>query len=317
MIDRTRNISLFADKKEIELLEEACIHGADADENIENAVKEKGGYRIDFSYEELDDLADFVAERANNEGSSRKQERWGKLCDKIDSLLKFNEPTNALPSPQTYYPQSPALRYHIFDIWIEQSPHFDATTKVLRRIQIAETKSLYNFAKVITQAFGFYFDHCFGFYDNFERYHDSKKAYELFFDIGEEPLSPNTKGVKKTKINQAFKHPGDKMLFFYDYGDCWRFAVELKEIRHAEKWDLKPVILESIGEAPMQYPPCEEHGFKNSYQECKQEVSLFHGHDTNAMLEITMIIADNATKISTAKDPTLYSENLRSLTHTP
>ena len=120
MIDNNWKISLRVDKKEIALLQEACIFGADADENIENAVKEKGGYRIDFSYEELDDLADCVAERANNEESSHKQERWDKLCDKIDSLLKFNEPTSALPSPQTYAPQSPALRYYIFDIWIKR-----------------------------------------------------------------------------------------------------------------------------------------------------------------------------------------------------
>ncbi len=27
---------------------------------------------------------------------------------------------------------------------------------------------------------------------------------------------------------------------------------------YAEKWDLKPVVLESIGKAPLQYPPCED-----------------------------------------------------------
>ncbi|MBU0999509.1 plasmid pRiA4b ORF-3 family protein [Patescibacteria group bacterium] len=130
-------------------------------------------------------------------------------------------------------------------------------------ILFAGTKSLYNFAKVITQAFNFYFDHCFGFYDNFQRYHDSKKAYELFVDIGEEPLTSITKGVKRTKIQQAFKNPGDKMPFLFDYGDGWYFAVELKEIKNAEKWDLKPVILESVGEVPLQYPPCEDEFEEN------------------------------------------------------
>ena len=77
-------------------------------------------------------------------------------------------------------------------------------------------------------------------------------------DMGEEPSSATTKGVKNTKIMQAFKNPGEKMLFLFDYGDGWRFVVELREIKNAEKWDLKPVILESIGKAPMQYPPCEE-----------------------------------------------------------
>ena len=156
-------------------------------------------------------------------------------------------------------PRKCTLEYYIFDIWIAgKGSAYDFEDKVLRKIQIAGTKSLYNFAKVITQTFNFYFDHCFGFYNNFQRYHDSTKAYELFVDIGEEPLTSITKSVKKTKIQQAFKNPGEKMLFLFDYGDGWYFAVELKEIRDAEKWDLKPVVLESIGEAPLQYPPCED-----------------------------------------------------------
>lgn len=258
MTNHTRNISLIVDKREMELLEEACIFGADADDNIKKAVKEKSGHRVLFSYEELDDLAGFVAEGADHEGSSRNQKRWDGLYNKIERLLKFNDPSVVPADPGRSLPRRPALNYFIFDVWVTSGGGFDAETKVLRRIQIAETKSLYNFARVITNAFGFYFDHCFGFYDNLDRYHDSKKAYELFVDIGEEPSSPSTKGVKKTRIQQAFKQPGDKMLFFFDYGDGWRFTVELKEIRQAEKWDLKPVILESVGEAPMQYPPCGE-----------------------------------------------------------
>lgn len=152
-----------------------------------------------------------------------------------------------------------ALEYYIFDVWIWGTGGVaDFKDKVLRKIQIAGTKSLYNFAKVITQAFNFYFDHCFGFYNNFQRYPDSTRAYELFVDIGEAPLTQITKGVKKTKIQQVFKKPGEKILFLFDYGDCWYFAVELKEIKNAEKWDLKPVILESIGKAPLQYSPCED-----------------------------------------------------------
>ena len=155
--------------------------------------------------------------------------------------------------------QKSVLEYYIFDIWIVgKGGVCDFEDKVLRKIQIAGTKSLYNFAEVITQAFNFYFDHCFGFYNNFQRYHDSTKAYELFVDIGEEPLTKIMKGVEKTKIQQAFKNPGEKMLFLFDYGDCWYFAVELKEIKKADKRDLKPVILESFGEAPLQYPPCED-----------------------------------------------------------
>jgi hypothetical protein len=147
---------------------------------------------------------------------------------------------------------------YIFDVWLYGNEGCTEEKKILRRIQIPRSKSLYNFARVITDAFGFYFDHCFGFYDNFQRYPDSKMSYELFVDIGEAPLTPRNKGVKKTKIQQAFKSIEEKRLFLFDYGDCWYFEVVLKEIKNAEKHDLKPVILESIGNAPLQYPPCED-----------------------------------------------------------
>lgn len=40
-------------------------------------------------------------------------------------------------------------------------------------------------------------------------------------------------------------------MLFFDYGQGWYFTVELEDIKQADKWDLKPVILERIGEAPM------------------------------------------------------------------
>jgi len=158
-----------------------------------------------------------------------------------------------------YVEGKPALWYYTFNVWLHNDYPPTKTKRVIRKIQIAGTKSLYNFAKVITQAFDFYFDHCFGFYSDFKRYHDSEKAYELFYDLDdvESPL-PHVKSVKRTKIQQVFKHPGDKMLFLFDYGDGWRFVVELEDIKQAEEWDLKPVVLESVGKAPEQYPPCED-----------------------------------------------------------
>jgi len=147
---------------------------------------------------------------------------------------------------------------YIFDVSMQECGAYGVKGKVLRRIQISENKSLYSFAKAITQAFGFYFDHCFGFYDNIKNNHESNIVYELFVDIGEEPTAPMAKGVKNTKIRQAFKSPGEKMLFVFDYGDDWHFVVEVKEVKAVKERNIKPVVLESIGDAPEQYPPCED-----------------------------------------------------------
>lgn len=147
---------------------------------------------------------------------------------------------------------------YIFEVLIIRSSVCDLKKKVIRKIQISGTKTLYNLAKVITQAFGFQFDHCFGFYDNIGDIRKCKKAFELFVDAGEAPETEVTKGVKKIKIAQAFGHVGEKMLFLFDYGDEWRFYIELKEIEKAGKRESKPTVLESIGNAPLQYPPLEE-----------------------------------------------------------
>lgn len=149
------------------------------------------------------------------------------------------------------------MEYHIFDVWLEEGGMYEVLHKPMRKIKIAGTRSLYNFARVITKGFGFSFDHAFGFYDSFGDLRDAKKIYELFVDVCEE-ASPAAQGVKKTKISQVFVNPGDKMLFLFDYGDEWRFRAELKEIRKTEERESEPVIMESSGKAPVQYPPCEE-----------------------------------------------------------
>ena len=150
------------------------------------------------------------------------------------------------------------MEYYIFNVRLEECRMYEIPNKAMRKIKIAGTRSLYNFARVITKAFGFYFDHCFGFYDTFGNLRDAKKIYELFVDAGEE-ASPAAQGVKKTKISQAFINPGEKMLFLFDYGDEWRFMAELKEIRKSEEKESEPIILESAGKAPEQYPSCEEN----------------------------------------------------------
>jgi len=191
-----------------------------------------------------------------------------KVARVIDDLATQKKPKITKKNRKVekpYVEGKPALWYYIFNIWLYADYPPIKENRIIRKIQIAETKSLYNFAKVITQAFDFYFDHCFGFYSNPKKYHDSEKAYELFYDLDDvEPPDPHVKSVKRTKIQQVFKQQGDTMLFFFDYGDGWRFFVELEEIKQAEKWDLKPVILESVGKAPLQYPPCEDEEIVDS-----------------------------------------------------
>ena len=71
-------------------------------------------------------------------------------------------------------------------------------------------------------------------------------------------IKPKAGSVKKTKISQVWKNSGDKRTFLFDYGDDWRFLVELLEIRNVNPKKNYPEIMEKFGKAPEQYPPVDD-----------------------------------------------------------
>ena len=133
--------------------------------------------------------------------------------------------------------------------------------KIVREIEFLEDTNLYKLAEAIVDAYDFDFDHAFGFFSTVgERYLDSERKYELFTDLIEEgeDLEPTgAESVKKTKIAEVWKNPGDKLLFLFDYGDNWLFVVELIGFGIKEAKTKYPRVLKSIGKAPEQY---QEYG---------------------------------------------------------
>jgi hypothetical protein len=129
---------------------------------------------------------------------------------------------------------------------------------IFRDIEIEASKSLYNLAKAIVAAFGFDFDHAFGFYSELSRAAMPRKLprYELFADMGE--ADPGVLGVKNTKITQAFPVAGHTMLFLFDYGDDWRFRVSVQAKGTKIAKVRYPRVVAAGGEAPLQYPDPEE-----------------------------------------------------------
>jgi hypothetical protein len=111
----------------------------------------------------------------------------------------------------------PRASTHIFRVRLKP--------KVYRDIEIDSGKSLHDLAAAIVQAFGFDLDHAFGFFSKLD-YHlfDSPVRYELFAEL--DPHS-QSRSVKRTKVAQAFPKTGSKMQFLFDYGDDWRFQVEV------------------------------------------------------------------------------------------
>jgi hypothetical protein len=128
---------------------------------------------------------------------------------------------------------------------------------VYRVIEIEASKSLYKLAEAIVSAFGFDFDHAFGFYSGHSDAALRKHPrYELFADMGE--ADPGVLGVKKTQVAQAFPAVKHSMMFLFDYGDEWRFRVRLEGKGKKAAKARYPRIVASQGEAPPQYPDPDE-----------------------------------------------------------
>ena len=146
------------------------------------------------------------------------------------------------------------MRTHIFKTQLLR------VKSIQREIEVPDDFSLYKLAEAVINAYGFDFDHAFGFFSTIgERYFDSDKKYELFADMEDEGIEPTgAKSVKKTKVREVWKRPKDQMLFLFDYGDDWRWIVTLERFDEKQHGATYPRVLSSKGEPPEQYPDADE-----------------------------------------------------------
>ncbi|WP_407156006.1 IS1096 element passenger TnpR family protein [Bradyrhizobium sp. STM 3557] len=134
----------------------------------------------------------------------------------------------------------------------------DGRRSVYRDIEIDPAKSLYKLAEAIVQAFGFDFDHAFGFYTGLtlSKIKVVHPQYELFADMGQ--ADPGVLGVEKTRIFHAFPQAGHTLLFLFDYGDDWLFRITLKATGIKQPKARYPRVVAAKGKAPEQYPQADE-----------------------------------------------------------
>jgi hypothetical protein len=135
---------------------------------------------------------------------------------------------------------------HIVRVSLQDEP------SIYREIEVESRKTLSDLAEAIVQAFGFEFDHAFGFYSRLtgQDVMRSQPKYELFADMGEKTEAGS---VRKTRIADAFSDVGHTMLFMFDYGDDWRFVVEVIGLGQETAKTRYPKVLKKVGEAPEQY----------------------------------------------------------------
>jgi Plasmid pRiA4b ORF-3-like protein len=145
------------------------------------------------------------------------------------------------------------LSTHIFRVSLKP--------RLYRDIGIKSDESLAELAEVIVKAFDFKFDHAYGFFSAMKgNVYKSPVRYELFADVdgGREARS-----VKRTTVGDAFALVGSNMLFLFDYGDEWRFKIEVIGLGEQEPKGRYRNILATVGKAPDQYPDPDEDDWRH------------------------------------------------------
>lgn len=117
------------------------------------------------------------------------------------------------------------------------------TKKIWRRINIQGSESLDCLAITVLDAFEFDNDHMYQF-SYTDRFGVLKTVHHVYAD---EPPS-----AEEINIGDLDILIGDTIEFLFDFGDYWKFSIQLEKIDE-QLITLKPCILESIGIAPQQY----------------------------------------------------------------
>lgn len=117
---------------------------------------------------------------------------------------------------------------------------------VWRRLAVPHTACLHTLAMAVLKAVGFYDDdHLYEF-----RYRDSRGKgrvyYHFYTDEG-----PYADTINVGELDLPEKQ---SLRFLFDFGDRWCFQLRLERIESADQCLAQPVVIESVGEAPRQYP---------------------------------------------------------------
>ena len=110
-----------------------------------------------------------------------------------------------------------------------------------KTIEVKEDFTLQNLHRYIQEIVDFDDDHLYEFY------------------IGKNSRNRAQTVPKKTKLNEIYPMTVYKLYYLFDFGDSWLFQIKKSRKKKTEEKQKKyPVLIESTGVNPEQYPDCEE-----------------------------------------------------------
>lgn len=116
---------------------------------------------------------------------------------------------------------------------------------IWRRLRVPADASLDDLARAILSAFNLDNDHAYDF-----RYRDQRGKRRVYYHPWTDE-GPFTSEIAVAETEVRLK---DEMMFTFDYGDYWQFGVRLEAVDAGPCQLREPMVIESAGKAPEQYP---------------------------------------------------------------
>jgi hypothetical protein len=125
---------------------------------------------------------------------------------------------------------------------------------VRRRLAVRGDQTLADLHLALQDAFGWADDHLYAFW--LDGVYWSRRGIE-FTEPGHarELGDPDTRSAR-VRVGDLGLEPGQKIAYVFDFGDEWRVELTVARVE-ADDGGVYPRLLESIGDAPRQYPDLE------------------------------------------------------------
>jgi hypothetical protein len=177
--------------------------------------------------------------------------------DILEMLLKYEEiPLEEIefgelqPELQEYFPEW-QNNLRLPEPEIQEGTYIFKVSlgSVWRRIAIPGTMELDWLSSTILDAFDFDHDHLYSFI------YKNRVGKEVHIN---HPYVQDAPFTDEVEVQEVPLRPGASMTFLFDFGDNWRFNVQLERIEPIDPKLKKPKVLGKHGEAPEQYPGWDE-----------------------------------------------------------
>ena len=173
-----------------------------------------------------------LGQKRKKSGHDIKVKRGDSFFLPFVSLFADGELEKTLPRGES----KPMDGIYVFKVSLDKN--------ILRRIELSSDHTLLDLHYSIQSAYGFDDDHLYSFFM------DGKIPSDEVFTSPYDDTGPH---VDVARIGDLELTVGQNILYLFDYGDMWRFRVELEEIRTQGVKPLNPMIIESKGKSPEQY----------------------------------------------------------------